>query len=170
MAQLLSASLLVLMAWREAVWSSGSALEFPAWVELGAWALVFFGVGLDLRERGMSGRGVTLAAIVCLIVYCGFARGPELYAEIPPPFVQSQRAELLSTVALGLPLYSMVGLFALFISAAGVLELLPKGAPPGPLSERAWLWVRGGLSTLFFLFGLVALFGYGSGSPSPFSL
>ncbi len=158
------------MAWREAVWSSGSSLEFLTWFELLAWSLVFFGIALDLRKRGLPGRGVTLATTFCLIVYCGFARGPELYANVPPAFVQSQRAELLSTVALGLPVYSIVGLFALFVSAAGVLELLPRPAPPGPLDGRAWTWIRVSLGALFFLFGLVALFGYGSGSPLPFSV
>lgn len=151
------------------MWSFGASWKVPVWFEFAAWLLIFLGVLLGLRKSGISGRGVTLAATFCLIVYGGFVRMPELYADVPPAFVQSRRAELLSTVAFGLPVYSIVGLFALFVCAAGLFELVPQGTLPARFGPRAWTWVRVGLGGLFFAFGLLAVFGYGSGSPSPFS-
>lgn len=137
----------------------------PAWLELLAFFMLGIGFFLGLRRAERKKRIAIGIATVCLILYVGLVRAPELYFEIGPGFLQSRRAELLSTLAFGLPLVGMAALLLVFIFSFGLYELLGALAVPRWLSGRPLSALRGALCIVFLGFGLLAVFGYGSGSP-----
>lgn len=152
------------MAWREAAWSLGSRTTAPALIEVLAFVLIGVGFALGLR-RAERGRRLAIGfATACLIVYA-FVRAPEIYFAIDPAFAQSRRAELLSTVALGLPLGGLGALLSLFLFSFGLYEVLSLPERPGVLLARYRIVLRGILCAAFLGLGLLAVFGYGSGSP-----
>lgn len=156
------------MAWREAAWSSGSRLAVPAWLE---WLVLFglvlaFSGGFRAAERAQ--RWAIGVSTGCLILYVCLVRGPELYFAIGPGFLQSRRAALLSSVFWGLPLIGLFALLLLFVFSFGLYELLGARSGPGWLPERYRRGLGVALSLAFLGFGLLAVFGYGSGSPWPF--